>query len=93
MSNSNTKKKTAAATLSTIAIIAALGLVATIFAVPQAADAAPKAKVTICHVPEDDPTTPENESLDTSTKTINFKAAAKHLQNHEGDFAGPCPET
>lgn len=81
-------------TLTTIAVIAALGLIATVFTLlpQQAADAAPKPKLTICHVPEDDPTTPEDESLDTSTKTINEKAARKHLQNHEGDFEGPCPE-
>jgi len=99
MSNNNIPTTTPPppTTTITIAMIAAIGLLlVTVFTIPQAVFAEPKAKVTICHVPEfegDDPETPEEEEPEEpSTKTINFKAAAKHLENHEDDFLGPCPE-
>jgi hypothetical protein len=42
-------------------------------------------KVTICHVP---PGNPENAH----TITIGASAVPAHLENHEGDRVGACPE-
>jgi hypothetical protein len=48
---------------------------------PAFAGAAPKK--TICHVP---PGNPDNAH----TLTVGAKGAAAHLDEHEGDYAGPC---
>lgn len=65
-----------------IALVAAMCLV---FAVPMAAlAAAPKPKVTICHIP---PGNPGNAH----TITVGGKAADSHIANH-GDSLGPCGE-
>jgi len=42
-------------------------------------------KVTICHVPPGNPDNPQ-------TITIGESAVASHLEEHEGDSLGPCPE-
>ena len=73
--------------MATIAVITALALLTLI--VPQtvllqSAEAAPKPKVIICHVPEDAP-------LNATSKNLPLPAATAHLRNHEGDFPGPCP--
>ncbi len=62
-----------------VAFVAAMCLV---FAVPMAALAAPKPKVTICHIP---PGNPGNAH----TITVGAKAADSHIANH-GDTLGPC---
>ncbi len=64
-----------------VAFVAAMCLV---FAVPMAALAAPKPKVTICHIP---PGNPGNAH----TITVGGKAADSHIANH-GDTLGPCGE-
>jgi hypothetical protein len=62
-----------------IAFVAAMCLV---MAVPMAALAAPKPKVTICHIP---PGNPGNAH----TITVGAKAADSHIANH-GDTLGAC---
>ena len=62
-----------------VAFVAAMCLV---FAVPMAAMAAPKPKVTICHIP---PGNPGNAH----TITVGGRAADSHMANH-GDTLGPC---
>jgi len=64
-----------------VAFLAAMCL---LFAVPMAALAAPKPKVTICHIP---PGNPGNAH----TITVGGKAADSHIANH-GDTLGPCGE-
>ena len=71
--------------------ICAITLIATIMVVgvmaPALADKASapgQNKVTICHVDE--------EGEVSKTITIGAKAAAKHLENHPNDTAGPCAE-
>jgi len=64
-----------------VAFVAAICLV---FAVPMGAMAAPKPKVTICHIP---PGNPGNAH----TITVGGKAADSHVANH-GDTLGPCGE-
>jgi len=71
--------------------ICAITLIATIMVVgviaPALADKASapgQNKVIICHV--------DKESGESTTKTLNAKAAAKHLKNHLDDTEGPCPE-
>jgi hypothetical protein len=81
-----TSKITTFAT-TTVAIVTALALLTLIVPqVLQTAEAAPKPKVPICHVPED---APQNAT----SKNLPLPAAEAHLKNHEGDFIGICPPT
>jgi len=71
-----------------IAVIAALGILATAFTTATtAAFADPAPKVTICHVGEDE----ETGEITFNTITVSGNAVDKHIENH-GDTLGPCPE-